>query len=355
MLQVRQVPHGACAAGRHPAVQWLDERGISTWRGADARAVTVAAASLAQPAPSNGLGCALVEETSPAVHLLKVASCGLRDEGVPIGRADFRVLAYPASQWMFALAREAGDEIVWPAPRAAPPRAPRTRCRVERDGTPLDASRWARAFDETLHDAFAVGGARLFELWSAGVRDAVLRIAPDCLVGRAGITWGWRESAAGLAGEPLMRVVAELDLTCSLAIELSGEVDAGASRTRVRLAARGTAPLRASIARERAGAPLLAALAGAVARFRFPFEIEFDPVAVAEGVVWSGVGPCSGALVGEAGLRPRLQGGSGWQWYVRAEVEPVLVPVVVHDPVLGQTKRTLALLPGAPLVDWSLG
>ena len=92
-----------------------------------------------------------------------------------------------------------------------------------------------------------------------------------------------------------------------------------------------------------------------MASLRLPFAVEHDPVAGAEAVVCSRLGPCSGALVGEAGLRPRLSGGSGWQWYVRLAVEPVLAPVVLHDPLLGQTHCTLALLPAMPLLDWSLG
>ena len=90
-------------------------------------------------------------------------------------------------------------------------------------------------------------------------------------------------------------------------------------------------------------------------RWRFEYRIEFDPVAVDEGALWSQAGPCTGALVGEAGLRPRSTGGSGWQWFVRLDSEAVSIPLCLHDPVLGQTRQTLALLPATRLLDWSLG
>jgi hypothetical protein len=71
-------------------------------------------------------------------------------------------------------------------------------------------------------------------------------------------------------------------------------------------------------------------------------------------VVCHALGPCSGALVGEAGLRPRSEG-SGWQWFVKLGLEPVFAPIMLHDPLLGQTQRKLALLPALTLVDWSAG
>jgi hypothetical protein len=35
--------------------------------------------------------------------------------------------------------------------------------------------------------------------------------------------------------------------------------------------------------------------------------------------------------------------------------EALSAPVVVHDPVLGQTQQTVQFLPAATLLDWSFG
>ncbi len=175
------------------------------------------------------------------------------------------------------------------------------------------------------------------------------------LEGRAALAWGWREGPGGIADTALLRLQGELDLACAIELSLSGEVEVGASRTRLRLQAEGGGPLRLSAARERADTPLLETLLPATVQWRCPFTIDFDPVANDEAVVAQAVGPCSGALVGEAGLRPR-QAGSGWQWFVRLGLEPVLAPVTLHDPVLGQVQRRLALLEAAPvLLEWSVG
>jgi hypothetical protein len=60
-------------------------------------------------------------------------------------------------------------------------------------------------------------------------------------------------------------------------------------------------------------------------------------------------------LVGEAGLRPRSEGGSGWQWFANLRVEPVVVEIMVDHPFRGQSRRPVALLPAIDLLRWSLG
>ncbi|MFL6661345.1 MAG: hypothetical protein ACJ8G7_04155 [Rhizobacter sp.] len=352
-LQVRQILHGGCGE-RHPAVRRLDTRGIARWHGHEARALSWPVQAMRQAPPPVGLGVALVAETAPAVDLVGVSSCGMRDEGLAIGDVQAAVHVLPADQWLFALQRAEGAELAWPraASAAAPPAA--TRCRIERDGEPLDAAGWVRGFDDTLPRALAAGFDALFASWQQAAREAAMRVTPGLLTGQAALAWGWREGAAGLADAPLMRVQAELRLACRIDLALEGELESAGTRARVRLAARGDAALDVAFERDRPQPPLLDTLLPATLRLRAPFELAFDPLASDDGTVWSEAGPCSGALVAEAGLRPR-QGGSGWQWFVRMQLEPVLAPVVVHDPVLGRTRRALALLPALPLVDWSLG
>lgn len=175
------------------------------------------------------------------------------------------------------------------------------------------------------------------------------------LCGRAALTWGWREGPGGLAHQPLMRVVGDFDLGTEVDVSMTGEVLLGVTRTRVRLLVQGKASGPGQIAREGVEPGLLPALLSNIVRWRFEFRLEFEPVAVEEGAMWSIVGPCTGAVVGEAGLRPRTSGGSGWQWYAQLDTEAVTVSLCIHDPLLGQTRQTVPLLPALQLVDWSLG
>jgi hypothetical protein len=152
-----------------------------------------------------------------------------------------------------------------------------------------------------------------------------------------------------------MRVLAHLELGTEVDVSMFGAVVLGATRTRVRLLLKGKASGHGQIAREGVELGLFQVLQSSVVRWRFEFRLEFDPVAVENGAIWSTVGPCTGAMVGEAGLRPRTTGGSGYQWYAQLETEAVAVPVCIHDPLLGQTRQNLSLLPAIKLVNWSLG
>lgn len=350
-LQVRQAIHGGC--DRHPALRWLDAKGLARHTGHEARALSWAVAAPVRPPPATGLGLALAEETAPEVALLEIPSCGLRDEGVPLGAQSLQVWVYPAAQWLFALQREAGPVLQLPGDAAAPSAA--TRCRIERDGAGVDAGAWLCGFDDDLERSFTAAMARLLEAWQASVKEAKLQATPGLLIGRQALTWGWREGAGGSSGEALLRVVAELDLGLSLDLQLAGELEAGGARCAVRLAAAGQARQTHTIRREQAEPPLAAVVAPVVLRWSFPFALQIDPVAAADGIVCASAGPCVGALGGELGLRPRRSGGSGWEWFVRLACDPVLAPFTVVDPVLGVTRRTLALLPAQTLLDWSLG
>lgn len=358
-LQLRQALHAVCGE-RHPAARWLSAEGLSQWHGHEAKAVSWPVGSLAATPPA--LGLALVEESSPAVHLLQVPSCGLRDMGVPLGPQALQVWAWPADQWLWVMQREPAIESQWPAEGAAPapalPSSPNpapTRCRIERDGQPVDARGWVAGFDQQLAQAWQQAMQALFNAWAPSAQQPTLRATPGLLTGRAALTWGWREGSAGLAAEPVLRVAGELDLTCSLALTLEGEMDLGGSRARVQLQAEGSSPLQQPLLRDTPRPALMETVMPLATELRLPFTLTVDPIAHDDGLVWREAGPCTGALTLQAGLRPRLSGGSGWQWFVRAALEPVMAPLVLHDPLLGLTHRQLALLPALPLIDWSLG
>ena len=356
-LQIRLLTHAICDQDHHPQVVFAGDHGLWSWKGHNARAVSWLVEARAPEPATNGLGVMLVEETVPRTSLLLASTCGLRDEGVPTGSLKTYVWAYTCDQWLFTWQRETGPQRQWPRPSGAAPgqAALPTRCRIERNGLGLASARWAQAFQDTLDPELERGFDALFTAWQECATNCSMTLTAGVLCGRSTLTWGWREGPDGLAGRPLMRVLGDFDLTSSIDLLLSGEVVLGTTRTRVRLVVQGSAPMKQQIARERALPGLPEVLLSAVARWRFVYRIEFDPVALDEGALWSEAGPCSGALVGETGLRPRPMGGGGWQWYARLTTEAVSVPVCVHDPVLGQTRRTLALLPALKLLDWSLG
>ena len=133
------------------------------------------------------------------------------------------------------------------------------------------------------------------------------------------------------------------------------ELELGGARSRLSLRCVASAPLRASLRRETAEPPLLPVMQAAVTRFRLPLEAELVSLAGDSGTVMQAAGPCTGALVGEAGLRPRTSGGSGWEWFAGLRLEPAVLPVAVLDPLLGRSQKRVPLLDALPLVDWRLG
>ncbi len=356
-LQIRLLTHAICDQVRHPRVVFAGEHGVWSWKGHQARTVSWLVHAHPTPPADNDLGLVLIQETLPRSCLLQAATCGLRDEGVPTGSVQTHTAAYAADQYLFAWQRDAAQERQWPRPAASGPAAagPITRCRIERDGVAMPSARWAQAFQDTLDPGLVRGFEALFAAWQQTTTDAGMALTAGLLGGRAALTWGWREGPQGMAGAPLMRVLGELDLRNTIDLSLSGEIAVGVTRSRVRLMVQGEAPMKQSITRDKAVPGLLDVLLPVAARWRFAWRIEFDPVAVEEGALWSEAGPCSGALTGEVGLRPRIAGGGGWQWYAKLDSEAVTAPVCIHDPVLGQTRRTLALLPALKLLDWSLG
>ncbi|MBX3636396.1 MAG: hypothetical protein KF683_13585 [Rubrivivax sp.] len=351
-LQWRTRTHAVCDVDLHPALSFAGSHGLWRWHGHEARAVSWPVATLEQPAPPPGT--VIAEETSPDIFKLDLAVCGLRDDGDPIGSLAGQVWVWPAEQWWLELQR--GAPAAQPVGGSAPPRAA-TRCRVERDGVAQDASALRDAFEQGLDAAVAEALQKLNEAWQAvdGIASPRLEGLLALLVGRAAFTWGWRLGAAGLDGRALMRVLGELEMqACQSELAFEGELADGEARSRLLLRCAGKAPLKLDLRRETAEPPLLAALMPARTSFRFPFEAELLPLAADSGTLLQAAGPCAGALAGEAGLRPRTSGGSGWEWFVQLRLEPVTLPVESLDPLLGSQRHVLALLPAATLLDWKL-
>ncbi len=356
-LQVRVRALALCNGDVHPVLGFSGPHGRWVWTGHESKAASWPVVARDQPLPRAGPGSAIAEETSPELYRLEIDVCGLRDEGEPIGPAQTLVSVWPAAQWWLDLQRAAPEsQSVLPGPRAWQPG--RSRCRIERDGVAQDAKALQQQFEVGLDGAVALGLQTLAAAWEllpglASVRlDAMLGL----LAGKASLTWGWAYGPGGLDGQALMRVVAQLDLIGCLAdLQLGGELTLAGTRSRLMLRLAGQAALRQTVQHDTPTPPLNEVLMAVVTRWRFPVELTLHPLANATGSVLQLAGPATGALVGEAGLRPCTKGCSGWEWFVGLRLEPVAVPLLVTDPLLGQQQLLQPLLPALTLVNWSLG
>lgn len=351
-LQVRQVPHGRCGLGLHPAVHWLSPAGVSSWRDPESRAATW---TIAAQVPRGDAGLRMLAEPSPDVTLLELPSCALRDQGVPMGELRLQLWSWPVHQWLVSLQRKAPMGWELPEQRSAPPAAAPTRVRLERDGRPQPAQAWAQAFDDGLRAALGEGLGRLLQAWQAHAHDARLRAEFTLFDGASTLTWGLREGPRGLASPPLLRAVTDLDLSASAELHLSGHVEYAGAKAQLNLRLSGQARLQQLLERLVSDVPLAETLGRAVLRWRWPVQLEFDPLADDSGCLFSEVGPVTGAVQGSLGLRPSITRGGTWEWFVQMALEPVSARVVVHDPLLGRSESHMALLGSVNLLDWSHG
>lgn len=348
-LQVRQVAHGRCSLGLHPAVNWLNPAGVQAWVDQDARSAAWPITAGAAPAVS---APRLLAESPPEVTLLELPSCAVRDEGVPFGAQKMQLWAYAAWQWLLTMQRQAPLGFELPEARSAPPAAAPTQIRFECDGTRRPVVDWQQAFDGGLREQLGQGLKRLMEAWQPRASEATLSGEFTLFDGRCTLTWGWREGPKGLASPPLLRAVADIDWAASARLLLQGLVEYAGAKARLYLRVEGQAKVQVLIERLLAEQPLLEALEGARLQWRWPVQLDYDPVAEDSGCVFSEVGPCTGAMVGAIGLRPSATVGGAWEWFATLTLEPVAVRVVVHDPLLGRSESHLALLGSVSLLDW---
>ena len=348
-LQMRTVHHARCGLGLHPAVLWLSGRQVQRWRDEGARApVWPITAPEVEDLPG------LLQFPEPDISLLKVHSCGLRNEGVPLGDVDTQLWAYDAAQWLLTHQREARMGFVLPDPKSDPPAVRPTRLKYERDGVACPADAWQRGFDESLRAGLSQGLANLLAAWQKHVQEAALQAEIALFDGQAALTWGWREGPRGLAGAPVERVVADLDWLAAGELLLTGQVEYAGAKARLRLQVQGQARLQTLIERLRVDVPLFTAMEASHLKWSWPVRLDYDPVADEGGTVFREVGPCTGALVGILGMRQSARRGGAWEWFCTLSLEPVAARVVVHDPLLGASESHMALLGSVSLLDWSL-
>ncbi len=356
-VQLRSRAHAQCDDREHPGLRFLGTHGAWRWVGHETRAVSWPVSTLVQPMAATGPGSAIAEETSPDIFPLELASCGLRDDGLALGLLATQLWVWPAAQWLLTLERTAPDPQPVLAGREPVARGA-TRCSVERDGSPQDALPLRRAFEQGLDAACARALQALLSAltqvpgMSVPQMDAQLAL----LTGRSAMTWGWALGAQGMNGRAFLRTLGALEMqACGTDLHTESELTMGEGRARLRLHCSGRQALELQWKREAAEPLLPAVLLPARASFRFPFRAELTPLASDTGTLLQAAGPMSGALVGEAGLRPRLSGGSGWAWYAQLRLEAATLPLRVLDPVLGQRGANLPLWDAQVLLDWSLG
>ncbi len=355
-LQLRSRSHAVCDGDVHPALNFAGTHGLWRWAGHPTRAVSWPVSSLAQAGPAAGPGSAVAEETSPEIFKLDLQVCGLRDEGDALGTQSSQVWAWPAEQWFLDVERK--------APAAQPVVAARepalsgsTRVRVERDGESQASVLLQRGFEQGLERATAAGLQTLLKAItgidgvSAPRLDGVLAL----LTGHAALTWGWRQGAAGLDGRAFMRLLGALEMqACQADLHAESELTLLGGRARLALHCVASAPLAVQLRREANEPPLLPTLLPTKLPFSLPWTAEVTPLATEAGALLQAAGPCTGALVGEAGLRPRTSGGSGWEWFATLRLSAASVPMALVDPVLGVQRFNHVLWADMPLLDWSL-
>ncbi len=364
-LQVRARHIAVCDGDKHPALLFAGPHGQWSWAGHEAKAASWPLTTREPALPAAGPGTAIAEETSPELQRLDIETCGLRDQGEAIGPQQVTVSVWPATQWWIELQRNPPEpQALLPGSRAWTPGT--TRCRVERDGSAQDAQPLRKQFESGLDGAVAAALKSLGEAWQGlpGLASASLDAELGLLTGQASLSWGWHFGPGGLDGPALMRVLGQLALVaCRADLQLRGELTAADapsawladSRSKIGLRFAGECGLQQTLLRELPQPALADLLGGAVARWRFPAEITLDALATDAGRILQQAGPVTGALVGEAGLRPRTTGGSGWEWFAALRIEPVALPLSLTDPLLGTLHQTLPVLPALTLLNWSLG
>ena len=347
-LRLRLQGLAQCDRARHPSVTVDSPQGRLQWRGRDAIALALPLPGHMLPPPDT----AIAPELEPALHHVAIETCGVRDHGAPIGPLAVELRVHSAVQTFCEWRIGALPALKRPQ-QGAPAEPAAIACRLERDGHALDASPWIASW-RALHAKLEAGLEQLFGTWvRVGAIEAPrmdAQLAP--LQGTASMTWGCRQADISTV---FTRLQGRVDmLACAADVTLAGEIAQDGARARVTLRARGRCELRCDLARNDAATPLAAAAAPPLATWRFPFEVDVEPVA---GSLPATLGQAAGrpslggALTGTAGLRVHAAG--GLEWFFTLSCEPAQLAITRADALFGIAGSSRALLPAMVLVDWS--
>lgn len=379
-LHLRCAVDTVCDAQVHPRVVFKSDAGGQVFAGTSARLIKVPlhaaeefnapkapTASTAQ-APSSLQGKpgapvatpvvegALCRELPPRYVQISACTCGLRRAGAPLGTQEAVLSILPAEQWLAEFRPLPQPTWQWPH-QGTRETAPPPLVRLERDGQPLPVDVWQQGFAR-LGEAFVHG----MDGWHQQLlRDEVLlgpriEAVPQLLHGLAVFSWGAREavSAEGSRGFLRAQLIARL-VACATELTVMGELRHAGTHARVHLQSRGRALLEADVLRDQPEPALAERLMAVKVTWSHPFEVAIDTLAhPGLSNVSEAPGSKPGALVGEAGLRPRPDG-QGWQWFFKLALEPCVLSLKVWDPVRGEQTAKRTLWPAITLVDWSAG
>ncbi len=356
-LQLVVATQAACDA-HHPEVLHVSGNGRLSWRGPDTAKLSLTLHAPPSPPPDARLGPAGIGFGEPPdQQTVRIASCGIRDAGAPLGSLELGLQVHAATQRLVEIRHGALPAQVWPAEGESPaPSAASTACRLEADGQAEPAPAWLKAW-QNLQPLTRAGLEKLFSAWARQMAGTSGRLQAELtpLVGQAGITWGWQHEADGAIA---LRLQGSIDFaTLMLDLRLSGELDWAGSRTRISLQAQGRSEWRMTLDQRGSTAAEGQGLADARCSWRHPFVTSVEAIATGEPALLS-AGPVPealrGAVVGECGLRPRPDG-RGQQWFYRLAVEAVSVCLLKRDPVGGTQRQQRELIPALTLIDWTAG
>lgn len=375
-LLVRLATESVCDDHVHPRLEAMMPTGGEIYTGSAARLrkwaihwspkampalpkapAVVGAGKPGQPVVRQLEDVGLCAQPQPDRLMLVAQTCEVRRYGAPIGKQEAQISVYPATQTLLDL--KAGAQPSWHWPDSRPQeQAAAPMVRFERDGQAMaSGSGWEAAWM-----ALAPAAAQGVQAWHEALLKAeVLRtpridLLPQLMYGNWAWTWGMREhmsegvSAAFLRAQGIVRLMA-----CAAQLDVAGDLIVLGALARIRLHAQGEAPLHADVLLESPEDDLAAALVGVKTSWRFPFSLDLESVVQPGGaVLCEAPGSQLGALVGEAGLKPRADG-QGWAWFCTLKLEPALLAVRAMDPMRGHTVIEQPLWPATTLLDWCAG
>jgi hypothetical protein len=379
-LHVRCAIDAVCDDHVHPRVELKSDAGMQVFMGAAARLIktplhcakpfvppkppgsgAAPKASVAQAKPGAPINVlvdegALCKEPAPRYLNISAQTCGLRRTGAPLGNQEAVLSIYPADQWLAEFKTSPQPLWSWPVQGARDVTAAPI-VRLERDGRPLPVQSWQHAL-ASLPEALANGIDGWFnELNRSEVLlSPRIEITPNLMHGSSVWTWGAREQVGPEGSTGFLRAQAFVRLVaCASELAVMGELRIAGAHARVHALSKGQTLFHGDLLRETPDAELPALLSTLKATWRHPMVVEVDALSSPELAVLSeAAGSQCGALVGEAGLRPRPDA-QGWQWYVQLKLEPCVLALQIDDPMLGQQLLKRTLWPATTLLDWSAG
>lgn len=341
-----------CDAHKHPRVEIKSHQGVRVYEGQQARLIKWPLHSASLPDAS----LVLCQDPQPRHLLIAASTCGLRRTGAPLGQQDAMLSVFPSAQWLAEFAPGVQPVLQWPS-ASAPEAAQPTTIRVACDSRPQPASAWEADWAKLVPQL-----SQGLEAWfntvqrNEALAQPRLVFQPQLMQGQASFTWGASEAVTSSGSSGFLRVMAFVRMVaCASVAEWQMDVRHAGAHARVHLQSTGRAPLECDVLRESPEPTLAKCLTAVKCEWRFPWVARVEALSSPQLSTLSfDESSKLGALVGEAGLRPRPDG-RGWQWYCQLKLEPAALALTCHDPLLGTSTTTQALWPALVLLDWSAG